>query len=221
VIVALRFGEFVLDEEQRQLLCHGAPVHVEPKAFDLLTLLVRHRPKALPKQAIHDAVWPATHVSESSLAGLVLDLRVALRDELAHPRFIRTVRGYGYAFCGSAVDDTVPPASAFLRWAVVCGDREIPLPDGVHLVGRSQDCLVRIESVRVSRRHAQLVVSGERVAVEDLGSRNGTWVAGSRIQGRIALDSGAEVRIGDVAVRLLAVGPDAPTLSGDENRGPT
>src|SRR5512145_2367101 len=103
--MATRFGEFVLDEERRELLGRGAPVHLEPKAFELLALLVRSRPKALAKQAIRDAIWPDTHVSESSLAGLVLDLRVALGDDQAQPRFIRTVRGYGYAFCGTAVDD--------------------------------------------------------------------------------------------------------------------
>ncbi|HEX9093791.1 MAG TPA: FHA domain-containing protein [Coriobacteriia bacterium] len=214
--MALRFGEFELDDEQRQLFCRGTPVHLEPKAFELLALLLRHRPKALAKQAIRDAIWPGTHVSESSLAGLVLDLRVALRDEQARPRFIRTVRGYGYAFCAAAVEGLAPAPSSSFRWCALWAGREIPLPDGTHLIGRGEGCLIRLGSARVSRCHARLVVAPDGVTVEDLGSRNGTWVGGRRVEGRVALDDGAEFHVATETIRLLATGSDASTLSSSD-----
>ena len=64
-------------------------------------LLVTRQPKALSKAQIRDVVWPGTFVSETTLAGLVADLRSALGDNAQQPRFIRTVHGFGYAFCGS------------------------------------------------------------------------------------------------------------------------
>ena len=98
----LVFGDFAFDQERRQLLSTGQPVRLEPKAYELLGLLLERRPKALSKAQIHGVLWPGTFVSESVLAGLVTDLRAALGDDVRQPRYIRTVHGFGYAFCGEA-----------------------------------------------------------------------------------------------------------------------
>ena len=50
------FGDFELDQERRQLLRGGQPVPLEPKAYELLTLLVERRPKALSRAQIRDAI---------------------------------------------------------------------------------------------------------------------------------------------------------------------
>jgi DNA-binding winged helix-turn-helix (wHTH) protein len=94
------FGEFELDQERRQLLRAGEPVSLEPKAYELLSLLVERRPRALSRAQIRDVVWPQTFVSESTLAVVVNGIRQALGDDARQPRFIRTVHGFGYAFCG-------------------------------------------------------------------------------------------------------------------------
>ena len=96
------FGDFELDQERRQLLRSGEPVPLEPKAYELLSLLLERRPRALSRAQIRDVVWPQTFVSESTLAVVVNGIRQALRDDARHPRFIRTVHGFGYAFCGEA-----------------------------------------------------------------------------------------------------------------------
>src|SRR5829696_8807321 len=106
------FGDFRLDEERRQVLRGDTPLPVEPKAFELLSLLVERQPRALSKAQIHDVLWAGTFVSESALAGLVADLRAVLGDDARRPRFIRTVHGFGYAFCGEARDDGQPVAAA-------------------------------------------------------------------------------------------------------------
>ena len=94
----LQFGECVFDSDSRRLTRGAEPVHLEPKAFELLELLLERRPAAVAKAGIHDRLWPRTFVSESSLTTLVAQLRKALGDGPKKPRWIRTVHGYGYAF---------------------------------------------------------------------------------------------------------------------------
>jgi DNA-binding winged helix-turn-helix (wHTH) protein len=103
--MSLSFGEFELDQERRQLLRSGAPVPLERKAYELLCLLVERRPHALSRGQIRDVVWPGVFVSESALPVLVNAIRQALDDDARQPRFIRTVHGFGYAFCGEARED--------------------------------------------------------------------------------------------------------------------
>src|SRR4029453_18117415 len=99
--VPRRFGEFVLDDSQRQLLRddEGA-VHLSPKAFELLSLLVDRAPAAVSKEEIVQAVWPDVHVSDASLTNVVAEIRAAIGDVPREPRFVRTLHGFGYAFCG-------------------------------------------------------------------------------------------------------------------------
>jgi WD40 repeat protein/DNA-binding winged helix-turn-helix (wHTH) protein len=100
--MAVSFGDFAFDQERRQLLRAGKPVPLETKAYELLGLLLSRRPNALSKAQIHGVLWPGTFVSESALARLVTQLRAACADDAQAPRFIRTVHGFGYAFCGDA-----------------------------------------------------------------------------------------------------------------------
>src|SRR5262245_63987867 len=94
----VRFGPFVLDPDTRELLRGDAPVALSPKAFDLLTILVAGRPKALSKSQLQERLWPATFVVEKNLANLVSEIRDAIGDDPSNPRFIRTVHRFGYAF---------------------------------------------------------------------------------------------------------------------------
>src|SRR5712691_13234992 len=98
----LCFGEFTFDRATRQLLQAGAERHLEPKAFELLDLLLGRRPEAVSKSEIRDHLWPKTFVSESNLTDLVAQVRHALGDSPRRPRFVRTVHGFGYAFSGDA-----------------------------------------------------------------------------------------------------------------------
>ena len=100
--MAVSFGDFAFDQERRQLLRSGEPVPLETKAYELLGLLLARRPNALSKVQIREVLWPGTLVSESALARLVTQLRAACGDDAQAPRFIRTVHGFGYAFCGDA-----------------------------------------------------------------------------------------------------------------------
>ena len=98
----IRFGPFTLDLESRQLTNAGEEIHLEPKAFELLSALVLERPKALSKADLQERLWPGTFVAEANLSNLVAEIRAALGDPARAPRFVRTAHGFGYAFCGDA-----------------------------------------------------------------------------------------------------------------------
>lgn len=65
--MCVAFGDCVLDSDTRELTRAGQPVHLEPKAFTSLELLIAARPKAISKAKLQDALWPETYVSERSL----------------------------------------------------------------------------------------------------------------------------------------------------------
>jgi DNA-binding winged helix-turn-helix (wHTH) protein len=196
--VRLVFGKCVFDPQSRQLWRAGRPVHVSPKAFELLGLLLAVRPRAVSRAETHDRLWPKTFVAETNLTGLVTELRTALGDDKREPLYIRTVHRYGYAFCGEAsvVPETLvaepTPFSCRLIWET----REIVLSQGESLLGRTHDACVWIESSTVSRRHARIVVAGARAELEDLGSKNGTFLNGTRLQAPTPLADGDKIKVG-------------------------
>ena len=194
----LRFGDCVLDLDTRELSRKGKTVHLEPKAYRLLELLLEARPKALSKGDLQDALWPKTFVSERSLARLVEVLRSALGDSAKRPRYIRTVHGFGYAFSGEAVESGARgdrPRTDF-HCRISWGDREVALREGENLLGRDPEAVVWIDLNSVSRRHARIVVAGDAATIEDLKSRNGTFVDGRRITSPTPLANGDKIKIG-------------------------
>jgi len=86
------------------------------------------------------------------------------------------------------------------------------LVDGVNSVGRHDDCVIRIRSSQVSRRHCEIFEADGRLMVRDLGSSNGTYVNGQRVLGQQPLKIGDVIGIGGVTLRVDPVGaaPAAP-----------
>jgi pSer/pThr/pTyr-binding forkhead associated (FHA) protein len=66
------------------------------------------------------------------------------------------------------------------------------------------------DSSRVSRHHARIVVSDQEVIVEDMGSKNGTFVGDRRIDEPTSLADGDDLRFGDVRVVLRCLGIGGP-----------
>jgi DNA-binding winged helix-turn-helix (wHTH) protein len=212
--MSLRFADFVLDPGTRQLRRGAEERHLGPKAFELLELLVRRRPNVVPKAVIHDALWPGTFVSESTLATVAGEVRAALDDDARCPRMLRTVHGVGYAFCAEAVDEQPSgPRSPALSYRLVFDDREITLRPGENLLGRADEGVVWIDSPSVSRRHARIRVEDGGARLEDLGSKNGTFHRGERIATAVLLSDGDEIRLGKVPMILRILPVDAATLT--------
>src|ERR1700687_4589889 len=101
----VRFGECLLDSDTRELTVRGETVHLQPKAFQFLELLLANRPRALSKNEIHEKLWPGTFVSDGTLTSLLAEVRSAVGDEARKPRFVRTVQRFGYAFSGPAEEE--------------------------------------------------------------------------------------------------------------------
>ena len=89
-----RFGEFALDRATRQLIGDGGEAHLSPKAFELLVTLWPTDHGRCQKPNCSNTCWPATFVEETNLAGLVLEIRRALRDTASSPQFVKTVYGF-------------------------------------------------------------------------------------------------------------------------------
>jgi DNA-binding winged helix-turn-helix (wHTH) protein len=203
--MTFRFGNLTLDSESRALLRDGRPIPISPKAFKLLQVLLESRPRAIPKAELHQRLWPDTVVSDVNLPTLIAEIRSATGDDARAPEFIRTVYGYGYAFSGNAAvtrRDGRSTSSGDSLFRLLWGQREIALSEGENVLGRGSDSLVWIDAQGVSRRHARVMIGAGLATLEDLGSKNGTFVNGIRLTSPVALRDGDEVRIGNVPMTL-------------------
>ena len=198
-------GHVTLDTDRHQVLRGAEPLHLTTKAFQLLELLVENRPRALSRDEIQDALWPKTFVSDTSLTTLVNEIRTLLAESAREPRFIRTVHGYGYAFDGS-----VTPALAS-GFRLVWGEREVPLDEGENILGRDPAARGSIPDASLSRRHARITVRGNAATLEDLESKNGTFVGDQRVTEPVSLSDGDTVRLGLVRLVFRAPGSFSTT----------
>jgi hypothetical protein len=179
-----RFDQFALNSGTRQLLRDGKEVHVSPKAFDLLCALV--------------------------------EVRRALGDSAEEPTFVQTLHRFGYRFI-AAVHEDIPadeePVTPHVRYWLVWETRQIPLGNGPNVLGRAPDAGVWIDAPGVSRSHAQITVAGRDATVEDLGSKNGTFVKGERITAPYHLADGDQIRLGSVVITFRIPPPAGSTES--------
>jgi FHA domain len=91
--------------------------------------------------------------------------------------------------------------------------RLIPLPPGEHVIGRAADALVSVASDRVSRRHALIVVTGDTAAIQNLDSKNGTYVGATRIDRTVDLKNGDRILVGPAMLIFRARPDDDSTAS--------
>ena len=90
----------------------GSPVHLTPKALALLECLVEKGHGAVAKGELLGRIWPSSLASEASLTSVVKEVRRALGDSARAPRYLRGVRGFGYAFCADLRAEPTAGAAA-------------------------------------------------------------------------------------------------------------
>ena len=199
--VSYRFGRFALDYGTRQLL------------------LRRRRDPPLAESvraADHPARQPAARSLESRAAGTTCGRRrssrrptsrVSLprfgapsRDSATRPVFLRTVYRFGYRFVGEVVESDAAPRTAPSRPEAVPRVRE-PTDACCWKAPTSSaarpDATIQCDAPGVSRHHARIVVSQGEATLEDLGSKNGTYLRSERITSA-RLSDGDEIRLGTV-----------------------
>lgn len=211
-IAMTRFGRFELDSARRQLRRDGVEVHLSPKVFELLSLLIEASPRVVAKSELHERLWPRGVVSDATLVGLVKELRRALDDRDRQRPVIRTVHRVGYAFEQPIECAEPQPTALTVHWLLV-GERRLPLVSGENIVGRAAQAQVSIDHSTVSRRHARIVVTGTEARVEDLTSKNGTSVGGSRLATPLTLRDGDRVAFGQASFTYRRVDGSSDTVT--------
>lgn len=208
------FADCQLDTTSREFSRHGESVHLSPKAYELLLLLIEHRPRVLDKQELMNSLWPGTFVVEANLPVLIGELRDALAGK-SRAGAIKTHHGIGYSFAAEV--EEMPsrharPASRDRTFLVVDGVRT-RLVAGTHQIGRDPDCEIFFNHADVSRRHARFIVEAGAVTVEDLGSKNGTCVNGRRITKPKRLVNGDTLTFGTVETTIEIWDPSPSTVT--------
>lgn len=215
----LRFGRFEFDAVTRRVSGADGDIHLPPKAFELLAALLDAAPGVVSKRELHSRLWPGGLVADATLVALVKQLRAALGDHDRSRRLIRTVHRVGYALVAPALPPEATPAPAAC-WLVL-GQRRLWLVVGENIVGRDAAARIRFDDPVVSRRHARIVVGASGAQIQDLGSKNGTFVDGRRITGDpVPLRDGIALAFGTVPAVYSASGTGLPTFTLVRPAGP-
>jgi DNA-binding winged helix-turn-helix (wHTH) protein len=196
----LQFGDLTFDPGTRQLWTGKKEVRLSPKAFDLLALLIARRPRAVSKADIREHLWPGTFVSDSSLPSLVSEIREGIADHRRKPGLLRTLHGFGYAFQsepGPSLKPEVAAENAPTGW-LIGSTAEVALLRGENVIGREGEGVILVKSSTVSRRHARIAIDAAGAVIDDLGSKNGTYVNDRRVEGPTPVADGDQIRIGSL-----------------------
>ena len=209
--MAVVFGSFQLAADARRLTRGGLPLHLTPKAFDLLVLLVDAAPRVVPKSELHARLWPDSFVADTTLVGLVKEVRRVLDDVDPGAPIIRTVNRVGYAFAAPLL--LAAPAVAMPAHWLVADGRSFPLYDGHNPIGREPRSAVWLDSSGVSRRHATITIADGEATLADVGSKNGTTLNGTPVGNPVRLRDGDRLVIGTLPViyRSAAAAPSTET----------
>src|SRR5215472_12560934 len=172
------FGTFVLDAAAYQLLAEGQPIDLSPKALDLLFLFAARPGLLLTKDDILNALWAEVAVTDNALTQVVSELRQALGDTPAHPRYVQTVPRRGYRFVG-AVSPHVPSSRRV---------SSMPAPERTIAVGEFANLSQDAEVAWLSAGLAETVSNGLRVSrdlrlVDRAASGSPSTAAGIAVQG--------------------------------------
>jgi pSer/pThr/pTyr-binding forkhead associated (FHA) protein len=97
------------------------------------------------------------------------------------------------------------------RYWLVWETRQVPLTEGDNILGRAPDAAVWIDALGVSRHHARIIVEGGDATVEDLGSKNGTYVGAERVTAPCRLADGDQIRLGSVVITFRIPPPVGST----------
>jgi DNA-binding winged helix-turn-helix (wHTH) protein/pimeloyl-ACP methyl ester carboxylesterase len=213
------FGEHELDVDGLELRHAGCRVPLEPQTFDVLTYLVRHHTRVVPKEELMDELWGGRFVSETAVTSRIKQARRALGDDGQAQGFIRTYHGRGYRFVAD-VQETSAPAPVTARGD---GDRILVLPtlqaEGpaglaipYHLAGQGPPDLV--------------LVGGPRNALdEDWGApERGGLLRGLAAMGRLIRyderDVDLETGLGDLITVLDSAACEHAVLVSEGDGGP-
>lgn len=168
-LTAIAFPPFQLDRRAGLLRRDELPLSLRPKTFAVLLYLAEHPGELVTKRALLDAVWPGVAVTEDVVRQSVGELREALGDERAAPRFIATVPRRGYRFVARLAADAA---------------RQADLPEAVSAASIEHDAAR--ESTLVGRVRERATIAGWLRAARS-GRRQVAFIAGEAGIGKTTL----------------------------------
>jgi len=211
---AFRLGAWLVEPSLDRISLDGQIVRLRPRAMDVLACLALRAGKLASKQELIDAVWRTEFVSDHALTQVIAELRAAFGDDARNPSYIENIprRGYRLVADVTPVAASVPPAcEVSLPFKLLGADGDLPLSQGDNVVGRTSDADICIDRTEVSRCHARIMIAGTTATIEDLGSKNGTYLNGKRLQQPTILTNGDEIWIGRSVARFRFLVEGEPT----------
>jgi DNA-binding winged helix-turn-helix (wHTH) protein len=205
------FSEFELDVDEYALRRAGERIKLERIPMELLILLIRNAGALVDRKTIQASLWGAGVFVEHDAAinTAVRKVRQTLRDDAEKPRFVETVVGKGYRFIASLSPGQQPGFLA--SYSVARGARQFVLEGGENLLGRDPGARVHIDHPSVSRRHARILIRSNQVILEDLESRNGTFLEGQPVEAPTEVRDGAIIGLGPITLTFLVASGAAST----------
>jgi DNA-binding winged helix-turn-helix (wHTH) protein len=194
-----RLDEWLVEPTLNRVSRDEVTVQLEHRVMAVLMCLAGRAGELVTRQDLVDCVWEKGFVSDNTITHAITELRKAFGDDARDPRFIETIHRRGYRLVASV---TLDRPTLFMSEAtpysflVVLKDLEIALHEGANVIGRAPDAAITIPSMKASRHHARINITGGSASLEDLDSKNGTFLNGKRIQQELPLNSGDLIGIG-------------------------
>ena len=225
----IKFAEFELDLAAYVLRRPDGPLRLEKLPMEVLILLVQRAGTLVQRSEIQAMLWrPDVYVEhDSAINTAIRKIRRTLGDDAENPRFVETVVGKGYRFIGRIESHGSPQAQSsanrrrssvqwqrvFPSYSVTRGSQEFILEAGETVFGRDPAAGVYVDHPSVSRRHACIAIGSQGAVLEDLKSRNGTFVNGRRIEGPTSIDHGAIIGLGPITLTFSVMAAPVSTQS--------
>jgi DNA-binding winged helix-turn-helix (wHTH) protein len=206
-----RLQDWIVEPRLGRIVRGQVVVRLRPRVMELLVLLAERAGDVVGKRDIVDAVWSSGFVADNTVVHCVNELREALGDATDAPRYVQTIPRRGYRLIcrvQPCTEGESPKEVDGARYELVATGWSAYLVEGENLLGRGGEARIVIESSRVSRHHARILVSPDGAVIEDLGSKNGTFVGDRKIAEPTPLADGEEVRLGDFCLEFRGRAPD-------------
>jgi len=208
-------GHWRVDPALNSVAGPMATAHLEPKVREVLVCLAEHASDVVSKELLLRSVWPDTCVTDDVLTRAIFELRRVFGDEVRRPRVIQTIPKRGYRLIAPVVLDIDRTAASPTKEETTCTltwrERGVTLTEGIYLLGREESLPIRVPFPSVSRRHARITIGGGAVTVEDLASKNGTFLRDTRLTAPTLLRNGDTLVAGKVRIRVRLSMPSTET----------
>jgi len=174
--------------------------------MDVLVCLAEHASDVVSKELLLRTVWPDTCVTDDVLTRAIFELRRVFGDQAGTPRVIQTIPKRGYRLIAPVVLEIDRAAASPTKQDTICtltwNEGCVTLKEGTYLLGRDESVPIRVPLQSVSRRHARITIGGGAVTVEDLATKNGTFLRDERLTAPTRLRNGDTLIAGTVRIRV-------------------